>query len=124
MQGELLAAVTGIIGLVLGIVMGVIVAGRFFRSRAEQLEPQPRQEGNGLPPGIAEVLSALPSSAVVLDSGDRVLRASSAARAGAKRACSRQAVARSRPILTWTRPSKPALQVRNWRQVRSTTPPF
>ena len=81
MQGELLAAVTGIIGLVLGVVMGVIVAGRFFRSRAEQLEPQPRQEGNGLPPGIAEVLSALPSSAVVLDSGDRVLRASSAARA-------------------------------------------
>lgn len=81
MQGELLAAVTGIIGLVLGVVMGVIVAGRFFRSRAEQLEPRPRQEGNGLPPGIAEVLSALPSSAVVLDSADRVLRASSAARA-------------------------------------------
>lgn len=81
MQGELLAAVTGIIGLVLGVVIGVIAAGRFFRSRAEQLEPPPRQEGNALPPGIAEVLTALPSSAVVLDSGDRVLRASSAARA-------------------------------------------
>ncbi|SIO91335.1 cell wall metabolism sensor histidine kinase WalK [Nocardiopsis sp. JB363] len=81
MQGELLAAVTGIIGLVLGVVIGVIAAGRFFRSRAEQLEPPPRQEGNALPSGIAEVLTALPSSAVVLDSGDRVLRASSAARA-------------------------------------------
>src|ERR1019366_5552894 len=34
-----------------------------------------------LPPGIASVLSVLSSSAVVLDSNDRVLRASAAARA-------------------------------------------
>ncbi|AFR05678.1 MULTISPECIES: sensor histidine kinase [Nocardiopsis] len=81
MQGELLAAVTGIIGLVLGIVIGAAVAGPLFRTRSGRLEPSPSQEGGALPPGIAEVLSALPSSAVVLDSGDKVLRASSAARA-------------------------------------------
>jgi two-component system sensor histidine kinase SenX3 len=81
-QGELLAAVVGIIGLVAGVVIGVLVASPLFRSRTPGEEPQsPRHDGNTLPPGIAEVLSALPSSAVVLDSGDRVLRASSAARA-------------------------------------------
>ncbi len=39
------------------------------------------QQPARLPPGIASVLSVLSSSAVVLDSNDRVLRASSAARA-------------------------------------------
>jgi len=39
------------------------------------------QQPARLPPGIASVLSVLSSSAVVLDSDDRVLRASSAARA-------------------------------------------
>ncbi|MDE3720842.1 ATP-binding protein [Nocardiopsis sp. N85] len=82
MQGELLAALTGIIGLVTGVVVGVL-AGSFFRAGAvERPTPVPqRNDGTTLPPGIAEVLSALPSSAVVLDSADRVLRASSAARA-------------------------------------------
>nr|WP_179825245.1 ATP-binding protein [Nocardiopsis aegyptia] len=82
MQGELLAAVTGIFGLVTGIVFGVL-AGPFFRARAvdRRTPDPPRPDGSTLPPGIAEVLSALPSSAVVLDSADRVLRASSAARA-------------------------------------------
>ncbi|MEU0492524.1 sensor histidine kinase [Nocardiopsis changdeensis] len=82
MQGELLAALTGIIGLVAGVVVGVL-AGSFFRAGAtERPAPVPqRNDGTTLPPGIAEVLSALPSSAVVLDSADRVLRASSAARA-------------------------------------------
>jgi two-component system, OmpR family, sensor histidine kinase SenX3 len=81
-QGELLAAVVGIIGLVAGVAVGVVAASPLFRTRAAREEqPSPRHDGNTLPPGIAEVLSALPSSAVVLDSGDRVLRASSAARA-------------------------------------------
>ncbi|CAL9516628.1 Signal-transduction histidine kinase senX3 [Nocardiopsis dassonvillei] len=82
MQGELLAALTGIIGLVAGVVAGVL-AGSFFRvGGTERPAPAPqRNDGTTLPPGIAEVLSALPSSAVVLDSADRVLRASSAARA-------------------------------------------
>ncbi|QKW32386.1 two-component sensor histidine kinase [Nocardiopsis sp. MT53] len=73
---------TGIIGLVAGVVVGVL-AGSFFRAGAtERPAPVPqRNDGTTLPPGIAEVLSALPSSAVVLDSADRVLRASSAARA-------------------------------------------
>ncbi|NKY96298.1 two-component sensor histidine kinase [Nocardiopsis dassonvillei subsp. albirubida] len=84
MQGELLAAVTGIIGLVTGVVIGVL-AGPFFRTgtaarQRQAPEPQNR-DGGVLPSGIAEVLSAIPSSAVVLDSADRVLRASSAARA-------------------------------------------
>ena len=39
------------------------------------------QQAARLPPGIAAVLSVLSSSAVVVDSNDRVLRASSAARA-------------------------------------------
>ena len=39
------------------------------------------QQPARLPPGIASVLSVLSSSAVVLDSNDRVLRANSAARA-------------------------------------------
>ena len=39
------------------------------------------QQPARLPPGIASVLSVLSSSAVVVDSNDRVLRASAAARA-------------------------------------------
>ncbi|MBQ1082261.1 MULTISPECIES: cell wall metabolism sensor histidine kinase WalK [unclassified Nocardiopsis] len=82
MQGELLAAVVGIIGLVVGVAIGVVAASPLFRTRTTREEtPSPRHDGSTLPQGVAEVLSALPSSAVVLDSGDRVLRASSAARA-------------------------------------------
>ncbi|MFE1167351.1 sensor histidine kinase [Nocardiopsis sp. NPDC058789] len=82
MQGELLAAVVGIIGLVVGVAIGVVAASPLFRTRTTGEEaPSPRHDGSTLPQGVAEVLSALPSSAVVLDSGDRVLRASSAARA-------------------------------------------
>jgi two-component system, OmpR family, sensor histidine kinase SenX3 len=46
-----------------------------------QTEAVERSEPNRLPPGIASVLSVLSSSAVVLDSEDRVLQASVAARA-------------------------------------------
>ncbi|WP_203989893.1 sensor histidine kinase [Sphaerisporangium rufum] len=45
-------------------------------------EPHPVEAGeSALPQGVASVLAVLPSSAVVLDRDDRVLRASSAARA-------------------------------------------
>jgi two-component system, OmpR family, sensor histidine kinase SenX3 len=47
------------------------------RSARLRTAPQPTR----LPPGIASVLSVLSSSAVVVDSNDRVLRASAAARA-------------------------------------------
>ncbi|MEU3015902.1 MULTISPECIES: ATP-binding protein [unclassified Nocardiopsis] len=81
MQGELLAAVVGIIGLVVGVAIGVVAASPLFRTRVADTPPSAHHDGSTLPQGVAEVLSALPSSAVVLDSGDRVLRASSAARA-------------------------------------------
>ncbi|MFC4562725.1 sensor histidine kinase [Nocardiopsis mangrovi] len=78
MQGELLAAIAGLVGLVTGVAAGLAFRiSETGRNRAPE-EPQPSSE---LPPGIAEVLAALPSSAVVLDPADRVLRASSAARA-------------------------------------------
>jgi two-component system sensor histidine kinase SenX3 len=46
-----------------------------------QAEPVPPPEPDRLPPGVASVLSVLSSSAVVLDGQDRVLQASTAARA-------------------------------------------
>jgi two-component system, OmpR family, sensor histidine kinase SenX3 len=46
-----------------------------------QIEPAPLSEPSALPPGVASVLAVLSSSAVVLDSEDRVLQASAAARA-------------------------------------------
>ncbi len=48
--------------------------------RAHGPRPRAEQRPTRLPPGIAAVLSVLSSSAVVLDSDDRVLRASAAAR--------------------------------------------
>ncbi|MDT0304526.1 sensor histidine kinase [Streptomonospora wellingtoniae] len=77
MQGELLAAIAGLVGLVTGVAAGL--AFRISESGGTRAREQPRQAE--LPAGIAEVLAALPSSAVVLDPADRVLRASSAARA-------------------------------------------
>ncbi len=66
----------------MGVVIGVLVSSLFRMGSAAKRTPTPPVfDGSTLPPGIAEVLSALPSSAVVLDSADRVLRASSAARA-------------------------------------------
>src|SRR5690606_5622117 len=66
-----------------GFVVGAL-AVLFYRN---QIEAPARKgetaanEATTLPPGIASVLAVLPSSAVVLDAHDRVLRASSAARA-------------------------------------------
>ncbi|MBO3747280.1 two-component sensor histidine kinase [Streptosporangiaceae bacterium NEAU-GS5] len=51
-----------------------------IRRQTEQAE-EPEPVDDALPPGVASVLAVLPSSAVVLDREDRVLRASSAARA-------------------------------------------
>src|SRR5580700_1827070 len=50
-----------------------------LKTHAETLERSP--DAGRLPPGVASVLSVLSSSAVVLDSEDRVLQASAAARA-------------------------------------------
>ena len=56
---------------------GVGASPRQARGTRRRAAQQPAK----LPPGIASVLSVLSSSAVVLDSNDRVLRASAAARA-------------------------------------------
>lgn len=66
-----------------GFVVGAF-AVLFYRSRIETPE-RAESIGDGeasvLPQGVASVLAVLPSSAVVLDAEDRVMRASSAARA-------------------------------------------
>ncbi|TQN27605.1 two-component system sensor histidine kinase SenX3 [Haloactinospora alba] len=77
MQSELLAAIAGFLGLLVGVAVGAALRRRAGR-RAHEADLPARTE---LPQGIAEVLAALPSSAVVLDSADQVLRASPAARA-------------------------------------------
>lgn len=67
-----------------GFVVGAL-AVLFYRNQIEAPSRTAAADGAGngaaLPQGIASVLAVLPSSAVVLDAHDRVLRASSAARA-------------------------------------------
>ncbi|WP_344980927.1 sensor histidine kinase [Streptosporangium fragile] len=66
-----------------GFVVGAL-AVMVVRQGAGQQRPMTPIDGvepGALPPGVASVLAVLPSSAVVLDKEDRVLRASSAARA-------------------------------------------
>jgi len=66
-----------------GFVVGAL-AVLFYRNQIEApSRPGAAQEAEAgtLPQGVASVLAVLPSSAVVLDAQDRVLRASSAARA-------------------------------------------
>ncbi|MEV4253400.1 ATP-binding protein [Spirillospora sp. NPDC049652] len=77
MEVEVVAGLTGLAGLAVGLATGLAVR---VSERAQRTVP-PAQPQNGLPPGIASVLSVLRSSAVVVDGEDRVLRASSAARA-------------------------------------------
>ncbi|SEG85789.1 two-component system, OmpR family, sensor histidine kinase SenX3 [Thermomonospora echinospora] len=74
---EIVAALTGLAGLAIGLTAGLAVRVSERAQRAER----PTAPGSVLPPGVASVLSVLRSSAVVLDREDRVLRASSAARA-------------------------------------------
>jgi len=71
------AAIAAMAGMAAGV--AVVLAVRPVNHDREPRDgtPQPAR----LPPGVASVLSVLPSSAVVVDHEDRVLRASSAARA-------------------------------------------
>ncbi|GLV52199.1 two-component sensor histidine kinase [Thermobispora bispora] len=72
---ELLASLAAMGGFLVGaFVMLAIVRTLEFSMRQ-------RDRGDDLAPGVASVLAVLPSSAVVLDRDDRVLRASPAARA-------------------------------------------
>ncbi|KAB2347943.1 sensor histidine kinase [Actinomadura rudentiformis] len=77
MEVEIVAGLTGLAGLAIGLTTGLAVR---VSERAQQVTA-PAAPQSGLPPGVASVLSVLRSSAVVVDSEDRVLRASSAARA-------------------------------------------
>jgi two-component system sensor histidine kinase SenX3 len=74
---EIVASLAGLAGLAIGLTTGlaVRVSERAQRTRA------PAAPAGTLPPGVASELSVLRSSAVVVDGEDRVLRASSAARA-------------------------------------------
>ncbi|GAA0985368.1 ATP-binding protein [Acrocarpospora macrocephala] len=62
-----------------GFLVGTLVMMAIRRQSEPVREPEPVDDS--LAPGVASVLAVLPSSAVVLDREDRVLRASSAARA-------------------------------------------
>ena len=71
----LLAGLAGIVG----ILIGAAAAMSYRASLREQLTPAPANPNPLLPTGVADVLSVLRSSAVVLDRDDRVVRASPAA---------------------------------------------
>ncbi|GAA0367649.1 ATP-binding protein [Actinoallomurus spadix] len=74
---EVVAGLASGVGLLTGLVAGLAVRAS---ERAQRPADTPSPV-SGLPSGVASVLSVLPSSAVVIDGEDRVLRASSAARA-------------------------------------------
>lgn len=77
MDVQLVAGIAGLVGLVTGI--GATLAVR-MSERAQQ-DPSVRTTPPPLPAGISAMLTALPSAAIVLDSSERVLRSSAAARA-------------------------------------------
>ncbi|HEU5030908.1 MAG TPA: ATP-binding protein [Spirillospora sp.] len=77
MEVEIVASLTGLAGLAIGLATGLAVRV----SERAQRTASPAAPAGGVPPGVASVLSVLRSSAVVVDAEDRVLRASSAARA-------------------------------------------
>jgi two-component system sensor histidine kinase SenX3 len=74
---EVVAGVAALGGLATGAALAMKIRTSDEEPEARGASPQPPR----LPAGISSVLSVLSSSAVVLDSEDRVLRASSAARA-------------------------------------------
>ena len=69
-----IAAVTGLVGLAIGIV--AIMAFRFSDRTRDSAD---LHSNNELPDGIAEVLAVLPSAAIVVDAGNDVIKASPAA---------------------------------------------
>jgi len=77
MSSELLACLAALFGFVVGAVAMAAMRGHLDRRE----RPAEEDADQTLPAGVASVLAVLPSSAVVLDREDRVLRASSAARA-------------------------------------------
>ncbi|WP_312881356.1 sensor histidine kinase [Actinomadura alba] len=77
MDVEVVAGLAALAGLATGLVTGLAV--RVSERAQGSVHTQP--PASALPPGVASVLSVLSSSAVVVDAEDRVLRASSAARA-------------------------------------------
>jgi len=77
MSSELLACLAALAGFLVGaLAMAAMRGGLERREKPAEQDPE-----RTLPAGVASVLAVLPSSAVVLDRDDRVLRASSAARA-------------------------------------------
>ncbi|MFC4590641.1 sensor histidine kinase [Sphaerisporangium corydalis] len=72
-----MTSLSALAGFVVGAIVMVAVGRPRDRRRSETVE----NSDTILPAGVASVLAVLPSSAVVLDRDDRVLRASSAARA-------------------------------------------
>jgi two-component system sensor histidine kinase SenX3 len=74
---EVVATLAGAAGLVTGLVTALAVRVSEHVQHPPAVEDHPPT----VPPGVASVLSVLRSSAVVVDGEDRVLRASSAARA-------------------------------------------
>ena len=73
----LLAGLAGVVGIVIG--AAAVLAFRV--SEREGRTPEETRQASPLPAGVADVLSVLRSSAVVLDNEDRVVRASPAAHA-------------------------------------------
>lgn len=78
-MSELMASLAALAGFVVGALAVMVV--RQSQGQHGQAAPMNGVEPGALPHGVASVLAVLPSSAVVLDAEDRVLRASSAARA-------------------------------------------
>jgi two-component system, OmpR family, sensor histidine kinase SenX3 len=76
---ELMASLAALAGFVVGALAVMVV--RQNVGQRQVMTPTDDVEPGALPQGVASVLAVLPSSAVVLDKEDRVLRASSAARA-------------------------------------------
>ncbi|OUC93949.1 sensor histidine kinase [Streptosporangium minutum] len=74
-----MASLAALAGFVVGALAVMVVRQNVGQRRT--MTPVDDVEPGALPHGVASVLAVLPSSAVVLDKEDRVLRASSAARA-------------------------------------------